>query len=276
MRTALVARRQVESVGFGPRVLFNWINNGDGRIETVRFPTLFSSGEGLYDGGYDADWQRGPRDFLRVSGPFPEAYSKWLSEQAQAVDAEKQRRITDIAKLQVFRIGMCVRAVDLQKARHLNGQLGVITSKRAERRGVIFESGVKAVKTRNLSPVALTCVSSDRCVSFLDKPTTRSAGGEAYGDFRAALAWVEEAGLHRPDILARVKFLKASVSTSSPACGDIMVPENSRNKHLRLIARMRPPCVGDGTVNLASMKGRSCREWLVSGLCDQCQRAFFA
>ncbi|MBJ77132.1 MAG: hypothetical protein CMJ98_08970 [Planctomycetes bacterium] len=266
--------------GLLDRRLFNWINNGDGRIEVVLFPTLFSAGESLYDGGCDADWQRGVRDFLRVSGPFPEAYSKWLSEQAQAVDAEKQRRITDIASLQAFRIGMCVRAVGLQTARHLNGQLGVITSKRGERRGVIFESGVKAVKTQNLSPVALTCVAVGRCE---DKPTARSACGEASqartsartGDFRAALAWAEAEGFDRPDILARVRFLKKS-REMMPSCGDTMVPEKSRNKQLRLMARLRPPCVGVGAVDLATLKGQSCREWLVSGLCGPCQQAFLA
>jgi hypothetical protein len=217
-----------------------------------------------------------------VSGPFPEAYSKWLSEQAQAVDAEKQRRITDIASQQAFRIGMCVRAVGLQKARHLNGQLGVITSKRGERRGVIFESGVKAVKALNLRPVALECVAVGRCE---DKPTARSAGGAASqartsaraGDFRAALAWAEEEGFDRPDILARVRFLKKSRWTEmTPSCGDTMVPEKSRNKQLRLMARLRPPCVGVGTVDLATLKGQSCREWLVSGLCGPCQQAFLA
>ena len=268
--------------GLLDRRLFNWINNGDGRIEAVRFPKLFSSGEGLYDGGYDAERQRGLQDFLRVSGPVPDAYSKWLSEQAQAVDAEKQRRITDIANVQVFRIGMCVRAVGLQKAKQLNGQLGVITSIRdGDRRGVIFERyGVRAVKIQNIRPVALTCVTvGSGSSTIVPSATARSAGGEDLpmtADFRAAIAWAEKGGFVRPDILARVKFVKAPVSMSSPPCGDIMVPESSRNKHLRLIARMRPPCVGCGTVDLTSMKGWSCREWLLSGICEPCQRAFLA
>lgn len=266
--------------GLLDRRLFNWLHNGDSRIEAVRFPTLFTANEDLYDGGCDAEWQFGLRDFLQASGPSTGAYSKWLSERAQAVDAEKQKRTTDIASTHTLRIGMCVRAVGLQKATHLNGKLGVITSKLGERRGVIFDDqlcGIKAVKTRNIRLVTLECVAVDSggCV---DEPTSRCSGMEADGDFRAARAWAEETGCDRPDIQARVEFLKEFVSMSSPApaCGDIMVPQRARNKHLRLIEWLRPPCVGDGKVDLASMKGRSRREWLLSGLCEQCQRAFFA
>ena len=266
--------------GLLERRIFNWINNGDGSIEAVLFPTLFANG-GEYDGGFDADWQHSVQNFLRVSGPFPEDYKKWLDDKAFQVTIAKEKRIIYIAGLQVFRIGQCVRAEGLRTATQLNIQLGVITHVLGNRRAVIFPDidGVKAVKISNLRPVSLVTAPVDRNSRNYQmvepKTATWSSGGEALGNFRDAVAWAKKEEFDRADVLARVSFLKQSVGGVVIPCGDVMVPEEFRTKHLRMLAKLRPPCVGTSVVNLNTLSTeQSRREWLVSGLCKACQEAF--
>ncbi len=68
--------------------------------------------------------------------------------------------------------------------------------------------------------------------------------------------------------------------------GAAAVRRDQRDKHLKLIAKLRPPCVGTGDVDFAMMAGhvkgiaggkpaRGLREWVVSGSCYACQRAIF-
>ncbi len=270
--------------GLLERRIFNWINKGDGRIETHLFPMLFSTGASLYDGGFDADWQHSVNNFIRVSGPFPEDYKKWLEDKAFQVTIAKEKRIIDIAGLQVFRIGQCVRAEGLRTATQLNNQLGVITNVLGNRRAVIFPDidGVKAVKISNMCPVSLVSVPVDRnsrnsqiYQMVESKKATWSSGGEALGNFRDAVSWAEEEGFDRADVLARVSFLKQAVGGVMLPCGIALVPEDLRTNHLRLLTVLRRPCVGTCVVNLNTLSTeQSRREWLVSGLCKACQEAF--
>ena len=267
--------------GLLERRIFNWINKGDGRTEAHQFPTLFANG-GEYDGGFDADWQHSVNNFIRVSGPFPEDYKKWLEDKAKAVSAEKEKRIIDIAGLQVFRIGQCVRAGGLQTATQLNHQLGVITNVLGQRRAVIFPNigdSVKAVNISNLRPLSLVSAPVDGNYQMVGpKKLTWSSGGEALspsGSFRDAISWAEEEGLDRADVLARVSILKRSVGGFVILCGDVLVKEELRTKHLRMLAKLCPPCVGTSVVDLTTLSTeQSRREWLVSGLCKACQEAF--
>ena len=273
--------------GLLERRILNWIHKGDGRIEAVQFPTLFANG-GEYDGGFDADCQHSVQNFLRVSGQsFPEDYKKWLEDKAFQVTIAKEKRIIDIAGLQVFRIGQCVRAEGLRTATQLNNQLGVITDILGNRRAVIFPDigGVKAVKISNLRPASLVRAPVDRnsrnsqdYQMVEPKTATWSSGEEALspsGNFRDAVAWAKEEGFDRADVLARVSFLKQSVGGVVIPCGDVMVPEEFRTKHLRMLAKLRPPCVGTSVVKLNTLSTeQSRREWLVSGLCKACQEAF--
>ena len=98
---------------------------------------------------------------------------------------------------------------------------------------------------------------------------------------RSAAFWAEKNGYDRPDIVARISFLKKHLDAgTSPTlcCGEVMVPQDQWDKSMRLSDQLCPPCVGDGAVDFSMFgagdnvkRARCFREWLVSGLCCACQ-----
>ena len=281
--------------GLLERRLLNWHSQGSAGQQDVT-EELF--GEEIYDGGRDsAPGQLTIADWVSATD-ISAAHEDWLTGKAKEVHAEKQRRIQDVVQFEPFPIGLRVRITGLQKATRLNGQCGVITRKLGERRGVIFEEaslGTKAVKVKNLTSTSLVCVRGEEEGSEDDDSVrssslpSQASSKEIRHLLRELVSWSETKRFDRPDIAARLTFLKdklAKGETPAPRCGDMMVPRRQRDRHLKLIAKLQPPCVGTGEVDFFTMVGhtkggaagepaRGLREWVVSGSCYACQRAIF-
>ena len=281
--------------GLLERRLLNWYSHGHAGQQHF-IEKLF--GEEIYDGGRDsASGQLTIADWVS-SADISAEHEDWLAGKAKEVHAEKQRRIQDVLELEHFPIGLRVRITGLQKATRLNGQCGVITRKLGERRGVIFEEaflGTKSVKVKNLTATVLVCVrgeeegSEDDDSVLSSSAPPQASSKEILHLLRELVSWFETKRFDRPDIAARLSYLKdklAKGETPAPRCGDMMVPRRQRDRHLKLIAKLQPPCVGTGEVDFFMMAGhtkgsagrepaRGLREWVVSGSCYACQRAIF-
>ena len=168
-----------------------------------------------------------------------------------------------------------------------NGQRGAIAKKLGERRGVILDDpkhGLKAIKKENLVPAACVVVDNPKIyhnVCDYDPPDECEQLETVRDHMRSVAFWAEKSGYDRPDIVARVSFLKEHVTvgtTPAPRCGETMVAPDQWDKLLRLSDRLRPLCVGDGAVDFSlfgagdnGRRAKCFREWLVSGLCHMCQ-----
>jgi hypothetical protein len=267
--------------GLLERRLFNWLNRG--RLEAQLFE--LTNNETPYDPGFDEPLQLCLEDFARVRS-CSEERKRWLAKTAVLVQEEKEVRIYDLVTMERYCVGTYVRVQGLTKTTTLNGQRGVITNKLGERRGVILDDpkhGSKAIKKENLVP-ACSVIDNPKMYQNAcdyDPPMECEQLENVRDHMRSAAFWAEKNGYDRPDIIARISFLKKHLDAgTSPAlcCGEAMVPQDQWDKPMRLSDRLRLQCVGDGTVDFSTFgagdnvkRARCFREWLVSGLCCACQ-----
>ena len=265
--------------GLLERRLMNWLAQGAADVEG-----LFGDPQ-VYDDGTDATMQLTIEEFLLTS-PCSEAHDAWLRRKCARVQTEKQSRISDVLHCEALQLGMYVKVTGLKQETHLNGKCGVITTKRGERMGVIFEDeafGTKAVKKQNLANASLVCVPAP-CQPCKEEETPKT-GGNLLDHMWGLVSYARKHEYdRRADVLARVKLLAEHIAQGTPPtarCGDMMVHWKKMDKHLRLIKKLQPPCVATGNVDFhllisgAKVPSPAMREWLTSGLCWYCQRAIF-
>ena len=258
------------------RRIFNWMHDGKDE-EAERFPTYTP-----FDEGMDRE---PPQAFLQyfnkqIQNGVPSDYIRWL----QAVDKSMEAEIWDRCmrlKPGTLRIGCRVLAAGLIKAPHLNGQPGTITCTQGQRWGVIFDSGIsKAVLPANL-----------RCKPAASSDTNLQIEvAQAMNSLRLATDWVEAQPdmQTRREIAHRMKLARRVLSGECPPmkCAEPheLPEEEAADEYERSLMKLKSMvrCHGNGSVNFLAMvqtsqerNGEAMKEWLVSGLCAECQKKTF-
>ena len=191
-------------------------------------------------------------------------------------------------KPNTLRIGSRICAIGLAKASHLNGLKGTIACAQGERWGILFDNDVsKAVLPQNLrlKPQPATHTDTDMQIET----------AQAMMRLQLATYWMEsQPGVQgRREIAYRIKLAHQVLACEGRLvikCAEPReLPDDGADAYDVLLMKMKNimRCHGSGTVDFLAMSRMSPRhdegdpqtqpfvEWLVSGLCAECQEKTF-